>query len=99
VAAVAAGAVFGDAVAHVFRIAGIDGGDHGHGDSGGAAEQFADGQADRFAEKVPAGDVERCFGVIVSDEGVVHQVMDPVDLARVAAQEGRGQFGDAGPGA
>ncbi|GAB1363025.1 hypothetical protein MASR1M32_22610 [Rhodobacter sp.] len=67
--------------------------------AGGPAQKLADRQADGFAEDVPAGDVQRGLGVVMPDQRLVHCIVDPVDLTRIAAQKMRGDVLDPGAGA
>jgi hypothetical protein len=54
------------ALPHVFRLPGVDGGDHRHPRRRPSAEEVADRQARGLAEQIPAGHVDGRFGVVAT---------------------------------
>lgn len=97
VTAVALHPVIGDPFAHRLGRTGGDGGDHREDGVGRSTEEFADRQADRPAEQIPAGHVDGSLGVWVTGEQAIHRLGDPIDAPRVEAEKVRGHLVDPGP--
>ena len=57
-----------------------------------ATDEVDDRSADRLAVHVPAGDVERALGVVVTHQGFTHSSVDVGEVGRVAADQRRCQL-------
>ncbi len=65
----------------------------------GSAEEHRDRLVRRSPEDVPARDVQRALGVLVSAQRPVHDPADLGEIGRVDADQGRSQLAQRGPGA
>src|SRR5699024_8670426 len=79
-------------LAHFLWLARLDRSDHRPRSSMHSNKQLRYWKPQDLSEHVPTGNIKRCFGVIMPYQGLVHEVINTINLTRIFTQQYRSQL-------